>query len=47
MFETFSDLTEIRNAFRQEGGYWKAGSIYLWVVSGAGIVLFHGTEART
>ena len=44
MSENFSGLTEIRNAFRQEGGYWKQGSIYLWVVSGAGIVLFHGTE---
>ena len=34
--EGYSALTGIRNAFRVEGGDWKSGSIYLWVVSGAG-----------
>ncbi len=42
--EGYSALTGIRNAFRVEGGDWKSGSIYLWVVSGSGIILFHATE---
>ncbi len=44
MSEGFSDLTGVRNAFRVEGGDWKSGSIYLFVVSGGGITLFHGSE---
>ena len=40
----YSTLTGIRNAFRLEGGDWKSGSIYLWVVSGGGVTLFHATE---
>ena len=43
-FEGGSPLVEIKNAFRVEGGDWKAGSIYLYVVSGGGVTLFHGTE---
>ena len=42
--EGYSAITGIRNAFRVEGGDWKSGSIYLWVVSGGGVILFHGTE---
>ena len=42
--EGYSTLTGIRNAFREEGGDWKSGSIYLWVVSGGGVTLFHATE---
>ena len=42
--EGYSGLTGVRNAFRVEGGDWKSGSIYLWVVSGGGITLFHGSE---
>ena len=42
--EGYSAITGIRNAFREEGGDWKSGSIYLWVVSGGGIILFHATE---
>ena len=42
--EGYSDLTGVRNAFRVEGGDWKSGSIYLYVVSGGGVTLFHGTE---
>ena len=37
-------LVEIRNAFRVEGGDWKSGSVYLYVVSGGGVTLFHGSE---
>ena len=44
MSEGYSALTGVRNAFRVEGGDWKSGSIYLWVVSGSGIILFHATE---
>ena len=40
----YSALTGIRNAFREEGGDWKSGSIYLYVVSGGGVTLFHGSE---
>ena len=42
--EGFSALTGVRNAFRVEGGDWKSGSIYLYVVSGGGVTLFHGSE---
>ena len=42
--EGYSALTKIRNAFRLEGGDWKSGSVYLWVVSGGGVTLFHATE---
>ena len=44
MSEGYSTLTGVRNAFRVEGGDWKIGSIYLWVVSGGGVTLFHGSE---
>ena len=44
MSEGYSVLTGVRNAFRVEGGDWRSGSIYLWVVSGSGIILFHATE---
>ena len=44
MSEGCSGLTGVRNAFRVEGGDWKSGSIYLWVVSGGGVTLFHGSE---
>ena len=44
MSEGYSGLIGVRNAFRVEGGDWKSGSIYLWVVSGGGVTLFHGSE---
>ena len=44
MSEGYRGLTGVRNAFRVEGGDWKEGSIYLWVVSGGGVTLFHGSE---
>ena len=44
MSEGYSGLTAVRNAFRVEGGDWKSGSIYLYVVSGGGVTLFHGSE---
>ncbi|MYJ77337.1 MAG: hypothetical protein F4047_04100 [Caldilineaceae bacterium SB0670_bin_27] len=39
-----SALAGVRNAFRVEGGDWKSDSIYLYVVSGGGITVFHGSE---
>ena len=42
--EGYSAITGIRSAFRVEDGDWKSGSVYLWVVSGGGVTLFHGTE---
>ena len=44
MSEGYSGLTGVRNAFRVEGGDWKSASIYLYVVSGGGVTLFHGSE---
>ena len=44
MSEGYIGLPELENAFRLEGGDWRSGSIYLWVVSGEGITLFHATE---
>ena len=44
MSEGYSDYAAARNAFRVEGGDWKSGSIYLWIVSGGGVTLFHATE---
>ena len=44
MSEGYRGLTGVRNAFRVEGGDWKSGSIYLYVVSGGGVTLFHGSE---
>ena len=38
------DIMAVRNAFRREGGPWRAGSIYLWLVGSKGITLFHATE---
>lgn len=42
--EGYSDFIGVRNAFRVEGGDWKSGSIYLYIVSGEGFTLFHGSE---
>jgi len=39
-----SSLVGVRNALRVEGGDWKSGSIYLYVVSSGGVTLFHGSE---
>ena len=39
-----SSFVEVKNALRVEGGDWKSGSIYLYVVSGGGVTLFHGSE---
>ena len=38
------DVMATRNAFREEGGHWRAGSVYLWIVGSKGIILLHATE---
>lgn len=42
--KTHGDVMAIRNAFREEGGHWRAGSVYLWMVGSEGITLLHATE---
>ena len=41
--ENYTGVSGTKNAFRVEGD-WKAGSIYVWVVSDEGVVVFHGSE---
>ena len=38
----YSNLAHVKNAFRVEGGHWKSGSMYVFVISDEGFVLFHG-----
>lgn len=38
------DLGNAKNALRQEGGDWKAGSVYVFVLSTDGYTLFHGGQ---
>ena len=33
-----------RNAFREEGGHWRAGSVYLWIVGSEGMTILHAAE---
>ena len=40
----YRDFAAVRNAFRQEGGDWKSGSVYLWIVAAGNIIFFHATE---
>ena len=44
MSDDYTGLTGVKNAFREEGGHWKEGSVYLWIVGGEGIVIFHGGQ---
>lgn len=37
-------LGTIRDVFRDEGGYWKHGSIYTFVLTTTGYVIFHGAN---
>ncbi len=40
----YKDRAGVRNAFRVEGGDWRSGSVYLWIVSAGDIIFFHATE---
>ncbi len=42
--EGYRDFAAVRNAFRVEGGDWKSGSVYLWIVAAGNIIFFHATE---
>ena len=44
MSDNYADLVSVKNALREEGGDWKDGSIYVWIVSGEGFVIFHGGQ---
>ncbi len=39
-------LGTIRDVFRDEGGYWKHGSIYTFVITTTGYVIFHGADPQ-
>ncbi len=38
------DLANTKNAFRQEGGDWRTGEVYVFVISTDGYTLFHGAQ---
>ena len=42
--DNYAGLVGVKNAFREEGGHWKVGSIYVWIVTGDGILVFHGGQ---
>ena len=42
--EDYSCLVGTKNALREEGGHWKDGPVYVWIVSSEGIVAFHGGQ---
>ena len=44
MLDDYSQITHVKKAFRLEGGDWKSGSIYTFVISSDGYVLFHGAD---
>ena len=44
MLGDFSGHTNVKKAFRMEGSYWKSGSIYTFIMSSDGYVLFHGAD---
>ena len=40
----YGEVPRVWSAFRVEGGDWKSGPIYVFVVSDEGFVLFHGGD---
>ena len=44
MLGNYSVLTHLKKAFRTEGSDWKSGSIYTFIMSSDGYVLFHGAD---
>ena len=44
MLDDYGQLSHVKNAFRTEGSYWKSGSVYTFIMSNDGFVLFHGTD---
>ncbi|MCY3998280.1 MAG: cache domain-containing protein [Flavobacteriaceae bacterium] len=39
-------IPRLRNSFREDGGHWKSGSVYIWIVSDRNVNLFHGANAN-
>ena len=44
MLDDYGQLSHVKNAFRTEGSDWKSGSIYTFIMSNDGYVLFHGAD---
>ncbi|MCY3666003.1 MAG: cache domain-containing protein [Gemmatimonadetes bacterium] len=44
MLDDYGQLSHVKNAFRTEGSDWKSGSVYTFIMSNDGYVLFHGTD---
>ena len=44
MLDDYGQLSHVKNAFRTEGSDWKSGSIYTFIMSSDGYVLFHGAD---
>ena len=44
MLDDYGQLSHVKNAFRTEGSDWKSGSIYIFIMSSDGFVLFHGAD---
>ena len=44
MLDDYGQLSHVKNAFRTEGSDWKSGSIYTFIMSSDGFVLFHGAD---
>ena len=42
--DDYGELVHVKNTFKVEGGDWKSGSIYVFVVSSEGFVLLHGAD---
>ncbi len=42
--ENQGNIMATRNAFREEGGHWRAGSVYLWIVGSEGMTILHAAE---
>ena len=44
MLDDYGQLSHVKNAFRTEGSDWKSGSVYTFIMSNDGYVLFHGAD---
>ncbi len=42
--EDYRFLAGTRAALVEEGGYWKQGSVYIWMVDASGTIILHGFE---
>ncbi len=35
---------QVEQMFREDGGYWRKGDIYIWIASREGVILFHAAN---